>query len=164
MIVERFKEAETGVSLEERWRRFNEAAHKASGDTNYHYFSLTFLSHIALRDSLLRPILGKITPHHFGLPGSARFVYRRDSNEPVRFLNQIALQGWNAAQGLPKPDTVALARGAVLLFQCDNGKKSEVFSRLAQIETDGIGERRSEGFGRIAVCYPIHYQLGGKNA
>ena len=164
VIVKRFKETETSVSLEERWKKFNEAAHKAGGDANCNYFSLTFLSHIALRDSLLRPVLGRITPHHFGLPDGARFVHRCDSNEPVRFLNQIVLQGWNAAQGLPKPDTVALARGAVLLFQCDNEKKSEVFSRLAQIETEGIGERRSEGFGRIAICYPIHYQFRGKNA
>ena len=29
VIVERFKEAETGVSLEERWGRFNEAAHNS---------------------------------------------------------------------------------------------------------------------------------------
>ena len=161
VIVKRFKETETSVSLEERWKKFNEAAHKAGGDANCHYFSLTLLSHVALRDGMLRPVLGNIVPHDFGLPDGVEFVHRRDSHQPVRFLNQIALHGWNNAQGLPKPDTVALARGAVLLFQCDNENKSEVFSRLAQIETEGIGERRSEGFGRIAVCYPIHYQFGG---
>jgi CRISPR-associated protein Csx10 len=161
VIVKRFKETETSVSLEERWKKFNEAAHKAGGDANCNYFSLTLLSHVALRDGMLRPVLGNIVPHDFGLPDGVEFVHRRDSHQPVRFLNQIALHGWNNAQGLPKPDTVALARGAVLLFQCDNENKSQVFSRLAQIETEGIGERRSEGFGRIAVCYPIHYQFGG---
>ena len=163
VVVEAFKMTNASISLEERWEQFNEVAHNAGGDANCQYFSLTFLSHVALRDSLLRPVLGKITPHHFGLPDGVRFVNRCDSNEPVRFLNQIALHGWNAAQGLPKPDTVALARGSVLLFQCDRDQKSEVFSRLAQIESEGIGERRGEGFGRIAVCYPIHYQFGGRN-
>ena len=163
VVVEAFKETNASISLEERWEQFNEVAHNAGGDANCQYFSLTFLSHVALRDSLLRPVLGKIAPRHFGLPDGVRFVHRRDSNEPVRFLNQIALHGWNAAQGLPKPDTVALARGSVLLFQCEKNQESEVFSRLAQIEAEGIGERRGEGFGRIAVCYPIHYQFGGRN-
>ena len=108
-------------------------------------------------------MLGKIVPRHFGLPEGVSFVHRRDSNQPVCFLNQIALHGWNAAQGLPKPDTIALARGSVLLFQCDKNLQPEVFSRLAQIESKGIGERRSEGFGRIAVCYPVHYQFRGGN-
>ena len=164
VIVERFKEAETGVSLEERWERFNGAVRKIGGDANYCYFSLTFLSHVAMRDGMLRPVLKDIAPHHFGLPEGVEFVRRPDSNQPACFLNQITLHGWNSAQGLPKPDTVALARGSVLLFQCDKNLQSEVFNRLAQIEAEGIGERHREGFGRIAVCHPIHYQLRGEGA
>ena len=164
VIVKRFKEAETAVSLEQRWERFNECAHKSGGDANYHYFSLTFLSHVAMRDSLMCPVLGDIAPHHFGLPEGVNFVHRCDSNQQVCLLNQITLHGWNDAQRLPKPDTVALARSSVLLFQCDKNLQSEVFNRLEQIEAEGIGERRSEGFGRIAVCHPIHHQLRGEDA
>ena len=164
MVVKRFKEVETAVSLKERWEKFNEVAHKPDSDANYHYFSLTFLSHVALRDGFLCPVLADIAPHHFGLPKGVSFARRSDSDQQVCFLNQITLHGWNAAQGLPKPDTVALARGSVLLFQCDKNLQSEVFNRLAQIEAEGIGERRGEGFGRIVVCHPIHYQLRGEDA
>ena len=163
VTVERFKPAEPRVSLEERWEGFNDAAHKAGGDANYYHFSLTFLSHVALRDGILRPVLGDIAPHDFGLPEGVEFVHRRDSNQPVCFLNQTTLHGWNSAQGLPKPDTVALTRGSVLLFKCPNGLRSEVLRRLTQIEAEGIGERRGQGFGRIAVCYPVHYQSGGRD-
>ena len=164
VVVARFKEVEPTVSLDERWNRFNKVAHKAGGDANYRYFSLTFLSHVALRDSTLRPVLGNIAPGHAGLPEGVKFVHRHDSKQPVCFLNQITIQGWNAAQGLPKPDTVALERGSVLLFKCHDSIGSEVLRCLAQIDAEGIGERRSEGFGRIAVCYPVHYQLRGENA
>ncbi len=145
-------------SLSDRWQKFNAAAQRAGGDPNIRYFSLTLLSHLALRDHLLRPVLGEILPQHFGLPDGVAWVHYKDSGQPALFLDAITVPGWNAALGLPKPDTVALARGSVLLGQCDAGQEQAVLARLAEIEADGVGERRSEGFGCVAVCYPIHYE------
>lgn len=143
--------------LVERWSQFNKVAQRAGGDAATCYFSLTLLSHLALRDELLRPVLGEITPQHFGLPEGVMWVHYPGSDQPLLFLSAITVPGWNAALGLPKPDTVALRRGSVLLGQCDAGHEQVVMNCLQQIEAEGVGERRNEGFGRVAVCYPIHY-------
>jgi CRISPR-associated protein Csx10 len=156
--IKSWTEAPDPEPLSERWHKFNETAQRAGGDPNVRYFSLTLLSHLALRDGLLRPVLGEITPQHFELPHSVAWVHYPGSGRPVLFLNAITVPGWNAVLGLPKPDTVALARGSALLGRCDAGKEQVVRERLAQIEAEGVGERRSEGFGRVAVCYPIHYE------
>jgi len=155
--VKAWSEAPASEPLVERWNHFNAAAQRAGGDVGKRYFSLTLLSHLALRDDLLRPVLGEITPQHFGLPNGVTWVRYPSSDRPVLFLSAITVPGWNAALGLPKPDTVALARGSVLLGQCDAGQEQAVLGCLAQIEAEGVGERRNEGFGRVAVCYPIHY-------
>lgn len=143
--------------LLERWNKFNAAAQRAGGEAGKRYFSLTLLSHLALRDDLLRPIFGDIKPQHFGLPEGVMWVCHLNSKQPVVFLNAVTVSGWNAALGLPKPDTVALARGSVLLGQCDAAQEQSVLAHLEQIEAKGVGERRNEGFGCVAVCYPIHY-------
>lgn len=156
--VERWQEATPDDLLPERWRKFNDTTQRAGSDPNARYFSLTLLSHLALRDDLLRPVLGTIGPQHFRLPDGVEWAHYKDSGQPVCFLSAVTVAGWNAAQGLPKPDTVALARGSVLLFQCDPAQEQAVLARLAEIEAEGVGERRSEGLGRVAACYPIHYE------
>jgi CRISPR-associated protein Csx10 len=155
--VKFWSEAPATEPLAERYQQFNAVAQRAGGEAGKRYFSLTLLSHLALRDDLLRPVLGEITPQHFGLPDGVAWVRYPDSDQPVLFLSAITVPGWNAALGLPKPDTVALARGSVLLGQCDAGQEQAALGCLAQIEAKGVGERRNEGFGRVAVCYPIHY-------
>lgn len=156
--VKAWGEAPTSEPLSERWRKFNEAARRAGGDPSTRYFSLTLLSHLVLRDELLRPVLDGVTPRHFGLPEAVTWVQYKGSNRPVLFLNAVTVAGWNAALGLPKPDTVALTRGSVLLAQCPADQESVVLQQLERLEKEGIGERRNEGFGRVAVCYPIHYE------
>lgn len=157
VIIESWQECATKNNLPERWKRFNETAWLAGGDDKKFYFSLTLLSHLALRDEFLLPVLGNITPFHLGLPEGVEWV-RYSSGQPVIFLNEVTIAGWNAVQGLPKPDTVALSRGSVLFLQCDQKQERAVLDRLIQIEAEGLGERKEEGFGRIAVCYPIHYE------
>ncbi len=161
VVVQDRKRASNGTTLEERWHKFNESAHAAGGDRDSAYFSLTLLSHLALRDNALRPVLGAIKPNNLGLPNGVEMACYASTREPVVFLDKVVVQGWNAAQGLPKSDTVALSRGSVLLFRCDPALQKPVLSRLAQIEDEGFGERRDEGFGRIAACYPVHYVFRG---
>ncbi len=157
VMVESWEECTTENNLPERWKRFNETAWFAGGEDKNFYFSLTLLSHLILRDEFLRPVLGNITPSHLGFPEGVEWV-RYSSGQPVIFLNAVIISGWNTAQGLPKPDMVALSRGSVLFFQCEREQERAVLNRLIQIETKGLGERKEEGFGRVAVCYPIHYE------
>lgn len=136
------------ISFEERWEAFNRAAYEWNGSQEKCYFSITFTSHLALKDELGRPVLGNIRPYHFSLPETVELC--------AAFLNPEVVSGWNAAQGLPKPDTHALGRGSVLGFSAPKSLEAEIQTRLQTLETEGIGERRAEGFGRFVVCHPIH--------
>jgi CRISPR-associated protein Csx10 len=156
--VEAWQETAPDDSLLERWQKFNEKAQRAGGDPDRRYFSLTLLSHLALRDDLLRPVLGQIGPLHFRLPDGVEWMRYPDSGQPVYFVDRVVVAGWNAAMGLPKPDTVALPRGSVLLFSCASSQEQTVLARLKEIEAEGVGERRGEGFGQVAVCYQIHWK------
>ncbi|MDZ7360749.1 MAG: hypothetical protein ONB46_08495 [candidate division KSB1 bacterium] len=139
-------------NLQMRWQDFNRAAKKFSRSENEKYFSVSLLSHLCLRDKLLRPILSEIGAQHFEPTLS-------NDNELLRYVGSVTVPGWNAVLGMPKPDSVALARGSVWLFWIDASKESEILPKLEALEKTGLGERRAEGFGRLSICNPFHYQL-----
>jgi CRISPR-associated protein Csx10 len=64
------------------------------------------------------------------------------------FAGWQTVYGWHSAQRLPKPDQVALAAGSS--FRLD-AVTAEEFAALSKAARDGIGLRREEGFGAIAV-------------
>lgn len=100
-----------------------------------------------LSDVLVRDETGQITPdpeaftahlqRHLG-------VARLDLEEA--FLDTRAVGGFNRRWGLPLPQALALRMGSVFVYQ-DPGSDLD---RLAAVELLGIGERRAEGFGRVA--------------
>jgi hypothetical protein len=75
--------------------------------------------------------------------------------------NQQLLRGWNAAHGLPRQDEWMVARGSVYVywFQGSQEQRGNLHQRLTELSTSGIGLRRNEGYGRIAVSDPIHSTL-----
>jgi CRISPR-associated protein Csx10 len=141
-------------SLRERWEMLNEAAkalwERFSRQLTGQYFTLTLQSHLALRNKVCEPILGDITAEDLGLPPE---IERRRS-----MMTAVVVPGWNAAQNLPKPDSWALGRGSVLLFRLPAAIEP-VLKRLEEIERNGLGERRAEGFGRVTVCDEFHYHF-----
>ncbi|NLS78408.1 MAG: hypothetical protein GXY76_14210 [Chloroflexi bacterium] len=56
--------------------------------------------------------------------------------------------GFNRTWGLPLPQSLALAAGSVFVYE---GLNAEQRAKLDQWVASGIGERRAEGLGRIAV-------------
>lgn len=65
------------------------------------------------------------------------------------FTSNKIVGGFNRKWGLPLPQSRALGKGSILIFKTkdDDGR---LLNRLKQIENEGIGERRAEGFGRLA--------------
>jgi CRISPR-associated protein Csx10 len=145
------------TALRERWMSLNRAVQqlwqKHHREPQGQYFSLTLQSHLALHNEQTgQPILGDIQPHDLGLPVEVERCYC--------ILGSVLVSGWNAALGLPKTDTWALGRGSVLLFRLPPGAALDpVFERLHEIEQNGLGDRRAEGFGRMIVCDPFHYDF-----
>jgi len=63
------------------------------------------------------------------------------------FVNVRVVGGFNRKWNLPLPQAPAIQAGSVFVYQADD----DLLSRLQSLEVSGIGERRTEGFGRIAV-------------
>ncbi len=142
-----------GESLGERWRWFNRTVnrlwtHFQLEPPSRKYFSLLLLSHLALRDACGRPLLQELQPVDLGLPWA---------EWGERELAAVAVPGWNVAWGLPKPDTWALKRGSVWLGKVAPEHEAATLKRLAELESEGVGERRAEGFGRVRACDEFHY-------
>lgn len=67
------------------------------------------------------------------------------------FLRGRAVGGFNRKWGLPLPQALAVEMGSVLVFSAPTFSQSQ----LRELEDQGIGERRAEGFGRIAVNWHV---------
>ncbi|NEQ36901.1 MAG: hypothetical protein F6K40_11675 [Okeania sp. SIO3I5] len=61
--------------------------------------------------------------------------------------------GFNRKWGLPLPQVSALAAGSVFVFKNVNITASEI----EELENKGIGERRVDGFGRIAINWAVKW-------
>ncbi len=65
--------------------------------------------------------------------------------------------GFNRKWGMPLPQSLAVQMGSVFVYPAGEIDKT----RLASFVEEGIGERRAEGFGRIAVNWHRYPQLQG---
>lgn len=77
------------------------------------------------------------------------------------FAGTTLIGGFNRKWGLPLPQVPALAAGSVIVFESED---IEIHSeQIQRLEAGGIGERREDGFGRIAVNWlndkPIQVKL-----
>lgn len=108
-------------------------------------FSVGFSSHAIMVDTLLRPFLEIM----LDFP---------DIVMDTRMIRQHTVRGWQASWQLPKPEDVAIGMGSVCLFRYTGNDIQGLNTYLNQLMVNGIGLRRSEGFGRIHVCDPFHIQ------
>ena len=152
LSIESIEERTPNDDLNERWKEYNDKAYSLGADTGKCYFSITLNSHLSLRDHLGRPVLGNIRPVDLGLPDTIERC--------AAFLTPEVVSGWNAAQGLPKPDIHALGRGGVMAFCAPNYLESELVEELRRLESDGVGEHLAKGFGQLTVCDPFHLNTG----
>jgi len=74
-------------------------------------------------------------------------------NTYVRSKN---VDGFNTHIGLPKWRDVAITAGSTVGFTIKDSNDEEMLKRLEELESEGIGLRKDEGFGRIAFNHPIY--------
>lgn len=129
----------------------------ASEDDRF-YFALTLHSPVILRDDLLR--------YQGTISGEVLATHAKLSSKTLRQIHQVAsieqVTGWNELWGTPRTQECAMATGSVFLF-VSTGKASEerpdeLLEKLFDLEEQGIGERRAEGFGRICFSDPFHLE------
>lgn len=65
------------------------------------------------------------------------------------------VSGWNAAWGLMKDIDLITTKGSVYLFRTKH--IDTWYNVLEKMETQGIGDRTSEGFGQVEICNEFHH-------
>lgn len=82
------------------------------------------------------------------LNGALAHLLQQPALTPMRQYQRVTLVGgFNRKWGLPLEQTWALQAGSVLVYKAEDVDAA----RLRALTPAGIGERRAEGFGRIAV-------------
>ena len=72
------------------------------------------------------------------------------------FCKTKEIDGFNMKHNLPKNKMIALQKGSSFYFEYTNSDYEKLNKRLIEIERNGIGIRRSEGYGRITINLPYH--------
>ncbi|MBE9007461.1 hypothetical protein IQ259_20925 [Fortiea sp. LEGE XX443] len=134
------------VNCHDTW---NEINIPATERTNCEYLTITLLSDLILRDewgqyAVIPPSRQHATP----APLTKELEKVLGTLKPQRsFAGNNVVGGFNRKWGLPLPQIPVLKAGSVFVF--DN--ISLTSEQIQQLENLGIGERRLEGFGRVAV-------------
>ncbi|MEH1966535.1 type III-D CRISPR-associated RAMP protein Csx10 [Nostoc sp.] len=120
--------------------------------TDRDFLTVTLLSDLILRDDWGQyAIIPPSTKHEISVP-LTRELQKILSGEiqPIRcFTSSTIVGGFNRKWGLPLPTVPALAAGSVFVFELENFSLTP--EQIQAIEIKGIGERRTEGFGRVAI-------------
>jgi CRISPR-associated protein Csx10 len=80
--------------------------------------------------------------------------------EITAFIKETPVGGFNRKWGLPLSQALAVAMGSVLVFREAPGLSE---GHLRKLVEEGIGERRSEGFGRVAVNAQAQSHIRGSS-
>jgi CRISPR-associated protein Csx10 len=82
-----------------------------------------------------------------------------DTNEKVCLTKKDSItqvrriESWHQEWGFPRPTLIAMAAGSCVVFE-DTNRKLDL-EKLKQIEIEGIGERRGEGYGQVRFNPPL---------
>lgn len=148
------QELDTFELVKNRVLKFGKILNGKAGEfSKYKYYlPITLVSDCILTESPGFYNL-KITPNilekELGIAGSS-LIYCNASTRKIT--------GWNVLWGLPKTDELAITMGSVFLF----GFNSEPdWNKLAEIQSRGIGIRKSEGFGMVRFADEFHMEVNG---
>lgn len=123
--------------------RWDEIEVPAEDRENDEISSITLLS-----DTLLRNECGQPVADPMLIKQAVEEVLNISLPEPSNiFAGSTLIGGFNRKWGLPLPQVPALAAGSAIVFKGVEINESQI----QQLEAQGIGERREDGFGRIAV-------------
>lgn len=72
------------------------------------------------------------------------------------FSRPHTTSGWARLWQQPKPSVLAVGMGSLYLFQAEQPLTEAEAARLEQLQLDGVGERRQEGYGQVRICDTFH--------
>lgn len=138
-------------------REFRQQASDADIAANHAlYVPLTLVSELILIDRLLRyqtQIDARYLQETWQLPG-AKPIYQHNGVRRV--------MGWQSLLRIPKADEMAITKGSVFLFGFSTPLDEQKIASFLRMQNQGAGARRREGFGRVMVASPFHWEVRGQ--
>ncbi|MDB9526788.1 CRISPR-associated RAMP protein Csx10 [Oscillatoria sp. CS-180] len=136
---------------DDRWQQWSQFASGASSIADKTFFSISLESDAILTENWRRTFVlsAEILSRLAELPESKVTLEMAYSSYDYR-------SGWNAAWGLPKDVELITKMGSVFLFNIPEVEQDNWIKKLANLESQGVGDRTSEGFGQIKVCDEFH--------
>jgi CRISPR-associated protein Csx10 len=138
------------IKINNSWSEIKTSPEKRTSDN----LTITLLSDLILRDDcgqyaaipptqLIAEFLGKQSEELEELDKSL--------NQYKTYMDSVFVGGFNRKWGLPLPQVLAVKAGSVFVYE----GVAITAEQICQLETTGIGERRAEGFGRVAVNWRV---------
>lgn len=134
---------------------------KELGLQHRYFFALTLHSPLILVDDCLRyrgTIDAFTLKKLLGCDESIEFKLEYQSAQMQR------ITGWLELWGLPRTNEYAIEAGSVFLFSCNAAQGTTenemLLKKLFELEEQGMGKRRAEGFGRVSVSDQFHQERG----
>ncbi|HKQ08172.1 MAG TPA: hypothetical protein VJ464_23810 [Blastocatellia bacterium] len=139
--------------IDNNWSEFNVGQLQSSDDGEIFAGQLiiTLLSDALLRDSES----GQFVVDAETVTAALNDTLQSSLGAPLAFMSQRVVGGFNRKWGLPLPQVFATSMGSVFAYESASVK----LSKLRELIEKGIGERRAEGFGRVAVNWQNQAEL-----
>ncbi|ERT08349.1 CRISPR-associated family protein [Lyngbya aestuarii BL J] len=102
-----------------------------------------------LSDTILRDEWGQITTEPERLVDLISKLLKTELKLIDTYASSTIVGGFNRKWGLPLPQVQAIAAGSVFIFKCPENSLDP--QAVRDLETQGIGERRVDGFGRVVL-------------
>ncbi|MBF2017292.1 MAG: hypothetical protein IGS23_19235 [Rivularia sp. T60_A2020_040] len=125
--------------------------------TEHEHFTITLLSDLILQDEWGQYAVIPPSPQQTSAPlqnaleSALKRIIGNNIKLPLQpkasFTSSTLIGGFNRKWGLPLPQVPAFAAGSVFVF--DNIEITP--EQIQKLEAEGLGERKIDGFGRIAV-------------
>lgn len=91
-----------------------------------------------------------------GLPEACEVAVDASGGADLSFSAVRAVDAFNAKLGLPRARDMAMVAGSCVRLSFTGIELADLVRELARVESQGIGVRRDEGFGRVAFNHSVH--------
>jgi CRISPR-associated protein Csx10 len=132
---------------------------QAKSETNSKRLIVYLASDVMLRNGNLRQTnLVEDLATELSKTLNAKLTEAKAENGLLSSIIQVRrIESWQTSWGFPRPTLTLMQAGSVVVFEVQGNETegADFESKLKELEKNGIGERRGEGYGQIIFNLPI---------
>lgn len=135
------------LKINDSWSEIRTSPKKRTSDN----LIITLLSDLIIRDDCGQYAAIPPTDLIAEFSGKQSEELKTSLNEYKTYMDSVFVGGFNRKWGLPLTQVIAVKAGSVFVYE----GVSVTPDQIHQLETTGIGERKVEGFGRVAINWRV---------